>query len=163
MRTDWPEIADLLREEALAYGTLYQMYEEQQRLLFKREAPGVLATAAEIERQVRVAAERRQDREAALAVFASEHGIERGRPISELIQMIEPVARGQIQALIESLNALIGRVRRMSRNNLLFLSRTVEHHQALLRALRPSACTRTYGATGVVATTRADPHRFLTA
>jgi flagellar biosynthesis/type III secretory pathway chaperone len=161
--TTWQEIAQFLRAEAEAYGALFQLYEEQQRRLFQRDAPGVLAKATEIEQGVRAAARQRQDREAAVAALASEYGVEPGRPVTELIQRIEPAAGGQITALIDSINALIARVRRISRNNLLFLSRTVEHHQALLRAMRPSACSRTYGATGRVATAQADPRRSLTA
>jgi flagellar biosynthesis/type III secretory pathway chaperone len=163
MSTDWKTLAQSLREEALAYGALFNLFEEQQKLLFTRDAKAVFAKTAEIDDQVRVAAEQTAQRTAAVAAFAARHGIERGRPIVDLLQAVEPAAQGQIQALIDSLNQLIARVRRICKHNQLFLARTVESHQELIRAIRPGYCSRTYARSGSVATSRPEPRRAMTA
>ena len=56
-----------------------------------------------------------------------------------------------LEALINELNVLIHRVRRMNRHNHALLARAVSSHREILQALRPEAFTQTYAANGRVA------------
>jgi len=66
-------------------------------------------------------------------------------------------ARPLLQALIDEVNRLIHRVRRITRQNHLLLSRTVQLHQGLLRQFYPGAFTSTYSAFGRLSMAPAAP------
>jgi flagellar biosynthesis/type III secretory pathway chaperone len=61
---------------------------------------------------------------------------------------VEPEARPLVEALIDEVNHLIHRARRITRHNHALLARVVETHQEFLRVLRPEAFATTYAANG---------------
>jgi flagellar biosynthesis/type III secretory pathway chaperone len=132
------------------YGRLVQIFEEQQGHLLRREAGDVLRTTNEIDQQVRVVAESRRAREATTRDFARAQGLAETSSIRSLLPAVPADARPLIEALVDDLNRLVRRVRRISRHNRLFLIRTIETHQELLRRIRPGSFTKTYSNAGSV-------------
>jgi flagellar biosynthesis/type III secretory pathway chaperone len=150
MNVLWQALAEGLRTEVAEYGRLVQIFEEQQVHLLKREAADVLRTTNEIDQQVRIVAESRRAREDTTRGFARSQGFSEDSTIRSLMPAIPAEARPLIAALVEDLNRLVRRVRRISRHNRLFLIRTIETHQELLRRFRPGSFTKTYSNAGNV-------------
>ncbi|MFZ1057480.1 MAG: flagellar protein FlgN [Opitutaceae bacterium] len=150
MNVFWQVIADCLRSELAEYGRLLQIFEEQQVFLLKREAAGVLRATNEIDEQVRVVTRSRKERERATSEFAQAQGLPGSVTVRALLPHIPEEARPLLEALVEDLNRLVARVRRISRHNRLFLIRTIETHQELLRRLRPGSFSKIYSPAGNV-------------
>jgi hypothetical protein len=144
----WKNIADCLRAEVAEYGGLLHLFEQQQRCLFGREADGVLKLSTEIEAQVARLHDCRTHREQAVVDFAAAHGHPAGATLRSMLASVEAEARPLIEALIDEVNRLIHRTRRITRHNHALLARAVETHQEFLRVLRPEAFTSTYAANG---------------
>ncbi len=151
MNTSWEMIADSLRQELADYGGLLHLFEQQQRSLFDRDPAAVMGLGAAIEVQARSIAVCRSRREQVVADFAAEHGHSRQSTLRSLLPLIEPNARPLLEALIDEVNALLHRVRRVSRHNHQLLARAVEVHQEVLQQLRPQSFTKTYSPSGAVA------------
>ncbi len=92
----------------------------------------------------------RERREQAVARFATERGQPANSTLRALLPHIEADARPLIEALIDEVNALLHRVRRLSRHNHTLLTRAIEVHQEVLQQLRPNAFTKTYSPAGMV-------------
>jgi hypothetical protein len=150
MTITWEYIADCLRRELADYGGLLHLFEMQQRSLFDRDAQAVLGLSAAIEKQARNIAGCRGLREQAVADFAAQQGESRSRTLRSLLPHIAPEARPLLEALIDEVNALLHRVRKVSRHNHTLLSRAVEIHQEVLQQLRPSAFVKTYSPAGAL-------------
>jgi len=150
MNTTWEMIADCLRQELADYGGLLHLFEQQQQSLFDRDPNAVMGLGIAIEEQARSVAGCRQRREQAVASFAEERGQPRTSTLRALLPLIEENARPLIEALVDEVNALLHRVRRISRHNHTLLSRAVEVHQEVLQQLRPNAFTKTYSSAGMV-------------
>lgn len=148
MKHLWKTIADCLRTEIAEYGGLLQLFEQQQRHLFSREAAAVLRLSAEIEAQVARLHDCRTHREQATVDFARAHGHPAGATLRSMLASVDADARPLVEALIGEVNRLIHRTRRITRHNHALLARAVETHQEFLRALRPEAFTTTYAADG---------------
>lgn len=163
MNQDWINLAEALRHEVADYGGLLHLFEKQQACLFERDAEGVLRLSAEIESQVHALNDRRRTREELVALFAGAHG----QPVSSTLRSLLPHFSADVRPLIEALmneiNVLIHRVRRVSRHNHTLLARTVESHQETLRTLRPDAFTQTYSPTGRPSLSTARPTAALRA
>lgn len=147
----WEGIAASLREELASFGRLLGLFEEQQRHLFERNADAVLRVSHEIELQARTAGEARLRREQAVATLAEAHGLSRQSSLRSLLHLVEPVVRPLLEALINEVNLLLHRVRRLSRQNHMLLAAAVEVNRETLQALRPEAFSRTYSASGHIA------------
>lgn len=146
----WQLVAECLRQELVEYGTLLNLFEQQQESLFTRNADKVLRLGGEIEDQAHVLEDCRRRREqnvAALATFVHQPA---SATIRSLLPHIESDARPLLEALINEVNHLLHRVRRAGRHNQTLLARTLELHQETLRQLRPDAFTKTYSPTGRV-------------
>jgi flagellar biosynthesis/type III secretory pathway chaperone len=146
----WEFIAECLRQELAGYGDLLRLFEEQQRLLFERDAESVLRLAGEIESQARSLGDCRSRREQVVSAFAEENGQPGSTTLRALLTHIDADARPLLEALIKEVNTLLHRVRRFSRHNHTLLSRAVEMHQETLQSLRPGAFTKTYSSAGRV-------------
>ena len=146
----WQKIAECLRAELAEYGGLLAMFEEQQKFLFERDAGQVLRLSAAIEQQARLLQDCRRHREGIMAAFAMSHARPATSTLRSLLPLVEAVARPLLEALIDEVNHLLHRVRRVSRHNHTMLARSVELHQETLRAVRPDAFTQTYSPTGRV-------------
>jgi len=150
MTITWEYIADCLRRELADYGGLLHLFELQQRSLFDRDPQAVLGLSATIEKQARNVADCRERREQAVADFAAQQGEPRNRTLRSLLPHIAAEARPLIEALIDEVNALLHRVRKVSRHNHTLLSRAVEIHQEVLQQLRPTAFVTTYSPAGAL-------------
>ena len=144
----WKNIADCLRTEIAEFGGLLQLFEEQQRSLFARNADAVLRLSAEIERQAARLHDCRRQREAAATAFAAAHGHPAGATLRAMLPSVDAAARPLLEALITEINHLIYRTRRATRHNHALLASTVRTHQELLQQLRPDAFNQTYAANG---------------
>ena len=161
MTTHWESIAEALRAEIAEYGGLLHLFEETQRCLFDRDAEGVLRNAQEIEQLTRTLDACRSARENTVAAFAAAHGRPATTTLRAMLPLVEPDARPFLEALINEVNTLLHRVRRISRHNHMLLSRTVQIHQETLQQLRPQSFTRTYSPAGRVSVAAAFPASTL--
>lgn len=148
MSVVWINLVEALRAEAAEGGQLLGLFEEQQKMLFRRQPQTVLELGRAIQRQTEVLNQRRRDRERLVADFA----IERGRPanstLRSLFELLPPDGQPLVQALINEVNRLVHRLRRSSRLNHRLLTCMVECHHEIMRRLRPDGFTKTYSATG---------------
>lgn len=159
----WPEIVTALRTELAEYGKLLTLFDEQQRALFAREANEVLHLSGVIEQQVRAVGQSRSRREEIVAIFAVSLSQPARATLRSLLPFIEPTARPLVEALIDEINHLLHRVRRVNRQNHMLLSRTVAIHQETLEQLRPHSFTKTYSPAGRVQVTTGHPASTLRA
>ena len=148
MNEPWIAIADALRTEIAGFGDLLNLFEQQQQRLFSRDTDAVLHLSTEIEAHTRVMQQFRSHREQVVADFALANNQPATATLRSLLPWVEAAARPLLEALINEVNRLIHRVRRLTRQNHLLLARTVESHQEILRALRPDAFLQTYSAGG---------------
>lgn len=155
----WQLIAESLRQELAEYGALLHLFEAQQQSLFARDADAVLRLGGEIEDQARVLHDCRRRREQTVSAFAANVGLAASATLRSLIPHVEAEARPLIEALVNEVNHLLHRVRRVSRHNHTLLTRALEIQQETLRQLRPDAFMKTYSAAGRVslATARVTP------
>jgi flagellar biosynthesis/type III secretory pathway chaperone len=144
----WQNIAGCLRAELADYGGLLALFEEQQRFLFERNADEVLRLSGAIEAQANALQHCRRQRENAVAEYAAAYGQPVTATLRSLLPYVEADARPLLEALIDEVNRLLHRVRRVSRHNHTLLARTVELHQETLRLARPDAFTQTYAPNG---------------
>ncbi|HMD62014.1 MAG TPA: flagellar protein FlgN [Opitutaceae bacterium] len=150
MSAFWQGMADSLRAELAEYGRLLQLFEEQQALLLKRDAPGVRRVTDAIDEQVEVVVECRRNREKATGNFARAHGMPDSSTLRSLIPLVLDEARPLMDALVADMNHMVSRLRRISRHNRLFLIRTIETHQEILKRIRPGSFTKIYSPNGRV-------------
>ncbi len=148
MNSDWIQIAEALRYEIAEYGGLLNRFEQQQQALFARDADGVLSFSASIEEHVRAMNDSRSRREDLVAQFAVTHGLAPRTTLRALLPLFAAEVRPLIEALINEVNVLIHRIRRISRHNHTLLSRAVETHQQALRILMPDRFNQTYSPKG---------------
>jgi flagellar biosynthesis/type III secretory pathway chaperone len=146
----WQLVADALRQELVEYGSLLNLFEQQQESLFNRDADAVLRLGGQIEEQVHQLHDCREQREASVRQLAASLGLTGTTTLRALLARVEPDARPLLEALVNEVNHLLHRVRRTSRHNHMLLARTVEMHQETLRQLRPDAFTKTYSPSGRV-------------
>lgn len=146
----WKPIVEYLRSEVAEYGRLIQLFEEQQALLFKRDAGGVLRVTGEIDEQADVLMDSRKKREQAAGELARGKGLDGSTTLGGLLPHVAEEARPLLRALVSDVNRAAGRLRRVSRHNRLFLIRTIENNQELLRRLRPGSFTKVYSPRGNV-------------
>jgi flagellar biosynthesis/type III secretory pathway chaperone len=118
--------------------------------LLRREAAGVLRVTNEIDAQVKVVTQSRKEREMATGEFARARGLPETATVRSLLEHVPSEARPLLEALVAELNHLVRRVRRISRHNRLFLIRTIETHQELLRRIRPGSFSKIYSPAGCV-------------
>lgn len=148
MNDFFPLITDSLRRELSEYGGLLNLFEEQQRALFNREADRVLLLSGAIEQQVSAMQDCRRQREQLVTEFALAHGASPKSTLRSLLPLFAEAVRPLVEALVREVNVLIHRIRRASQHNQLLLASAVESHQQALRLLRPEAFTPTYSANG---------------
>ena len=157
MNITWEMVADSLREEVEEYGGLLRLFEEQQECVFNRDPERLLQLIDVIKRATERAEDVRHRRESCVRSFASDLGRAADSTLRSLLPCIDDPARPLLQALIDEVNRLIHRVRRITRQNHLLLSRTLELQQGLLRQFYPGAFTSTYSSHGRVSVAAGGP------
>ena len=151
MKITWELLAECLRDEVQEYGGLLRLFEEQQDCVFRRDAERLLQLIETIKDATQTAEAARRHREECVSAFAVDCGREAAVTLRSLLPCVDNQVRPLIEALIDEVNRLIHRVRRLARQNHLLLARTVELQQGLLRQFYPGAFTPTYSAHGRVA------------
>lgn len=148
MNGEWSSIADILRQELTEYGALLNFYEEQEQALFDRNADKVLQLSTQIEQQVQIMQDCRNRREHLVTTFAVAQGQSGSSTLRSLLPLFEREVQPLLVALINEVNVLIHRIRRITKHNRVLLASAVESHQQTLRALRPDAFAQTYAPNG---------------
>lgn len=148
MNEPWTIIADALRTEIAGFGTLLNLFEQQQQRLFARDTDGVLQLSTEIEAHSHQMHLDRQRREQIVAEFALTQQQPATSTLRSLLKFLPVNVQPLVEALIVEVNHLIHRVRRLTKQNHLLLARAVESHQELLRTVRPDSFQQTYSAGG---------------
>lgn len=149
MSTFWQPIVECLRSELEEYGVLIQLHEEQQGYLFKRDGANVLRMTKTIDEQTQVLMETRKLRvAAAVALINSKTKSE--PKLDSVLAHVSDDAKPLLKALMADVNRSAARLRRVSRHNRLFLIRTIENYQELLRRLRPGSFTKVYSPNGSI-------------
>ena len=161
MKTMWKNLADCLRAEIAEFGGLLNLFEEQQRCLFARDADAVLRLSSEIEAQVGRLQDCRRLREQAAVGFAATHGHPAGATLRSMLPSVDAEARPLLEALIAEISRLVFHTRRITRHNHTLLASAVQTHQELLRQLRPDAFGQTYAANGRMSLTGPRPQASL--
>jgi len=157
MKTTWEQLAECLRGEVQEYGGLLRLFEEQQDCVFHRDAERLLQLIEAIKSATETAETARRHREDSVTAFAADCGRDANATLRSLLPCVDDHARPLLEALIDEVNRLIHRVRRIARQNHLLLARTVELQQGILRQFYPGAFTPTYSAHGRVAMAAAGP------
>jgi hypothetical protein len=149
MNLTWENIAEQLRAELAEYGALLRLLDEQQQLIFQRDPDALLQVVQRIEEQTRLLEACRTRREATVAEYVRANALPAGS-LRALLPELPAEARPLLEALINDENALLFRVRRVSRQNQGLLTRAVELRRDTLAAGRPQAFTKTYSPAGRV-------------
>ncbi len=148
MNATWETLADCLRDEVQEYGGLLNLFEEQQACIFRRDADRLLQLVDALDLAARSAERARRKRETCAGAFAAGCGRSAGATLRSLLPLCEEAARPLLEALINEVNVLIHRLRRIAHQNHLLLAHTVDLQQSLLREFYPGVFTQTYSAGG---------------
>lgn len=137
-----------LREELHEYGEMLARLDEQQELVMRRDADGILQSVATIQEQGVVIQRTRQTRENAQRELALHIGLKAESEFSLLIPCLPEDYRPLVDALVQENNALLLRIQQRARQNHLLLRQSLELMQRFLSTLFPSHEPRTYAAAG---------------
>jgi flagellar biosynthesis/type III secretory pathway chaperone len=137
-----------LREELHEYGEMLARLDEQQELVMRRDADGILQSVATIQEQGIVIQRARQVREARQGELANLLGLPSNTEFLILIPQTPEDYRPLLNALINENNALLLRIQQRARQNHLLLRQSLELMQKFLSTLFPSNEPRTYAPVG---------------
>ena len=137
-----------LREELHEYGEMLARLDEQQELVMKREADGILQSVATIQDQGVVIQRRRQAREARQNELAQRVGLAPGAEFAQMLPRVPEDYRPLVEALVQENNALLGRIQQRARQNHMLLRQSLDLMQRFLTTLFPSTEPRVYNGGG---------------
>ena len=133
-----------LREELHEYGEMLARLDEQQELVMKREADGILQSVSTIQDQSVVIQRARETREARQNELAEKLGLGSDTEFSKILPRLPEDYRGLVQALVQENNALLTRIQSRARQNHLLLRQSLDLMQRFLSTLFPSHEPRVY-------------------
>jgi flagellar biosynthesis/type III secretory pathway chaperone len=137
-----------LREELHEYGEMLARLDEQQDLVMKREADGILQSVSTIQDQSATIQRARQLREARQTEIAQRLGLGGEMEFSKIIPRLPDDYRLLIDALVQENNALLMRIQQRARQNHLLLRQSLDLMQRFLSTLFPSHEPRVYNGGG---------------
>jgi flagellar biosynthesis/type III secretory pathway chaperone len=137
-----------LREELHEYGEMLARLDEQQELVMRREADGILQSVATIQDQGVVIQRAREIREARQNELAQKVGLGTGSEFSQIIPRMPEDYRPLVGALVQENNELLMRIQQRARQNHLLLRQSLELMQRFLSTLFPSHEPRVYNGGG---------------
>lgn len=137
-----------LREELHEYGEMLARLDEQQELVMRREADGILQSVATIQDQGVVIQRTREIRQSRQDEFAQKIGLSAGSEFAALLPRMPDDYRGLVDALVQENNALLVRIQQRARQNHLLLRQSLELMQRFLSTLFPSQEPRVYNGGG---------------
>ena len=136
-----------LREELHEYGEMLARLDEQQELVMKREADGILASVSTIQDQSAVIQRAREIRETRQNELAQHLGLE-GTEFAKILPRLPEEYRPLVNALVQENNALLTRIQHRARQNHLLLRQSLDLMQRFLSTLFPSHEPRVYNGGG---------------
>jgi flagellar biosynthesis/type III secretory pathway chaperone len=136
-----------LREELHEYGEMLARLDEQQELVMKREADGILASVSTIQDQSAVIQRAREIRETRQNELAQHLGLE-GAEFAKILPRLPEDYRPLVNALVQENNALLTRIQHRARQNHLLLRQSLDLMQRFLSTLFPSHEPRVYNGGG---------------
>lgn len=139
-----------LREELHEYGEMLARLDEQQELVMRRDADGILQSVATIQEQGLVIQRAREARTARQQELALKLGVAGDSEFSQLVLHMPEDYRPLVNALVGENNALLARIQQRARQNHLLLRQSLELMQRFLSTLFPSQEPRTYNPVGQV-------------
>ena len=144
------ELIIALREELQQYGEMLARLDDQQELVMKRSAEGVVQTVPLIQSQSSVLAQAREARIAVKRNLCGELRLEEDTSFIELIPKLPSDYRPLMEALVQENNELLLRVQQRARQNHILLTRTVESMQRVINSLTPQRNGPVYTDSGSV-------------
>ena len=141
-------LIDALREELHEYGEMLARLDEQQELVMRRDADGILQSVATIQEQGAVIQRTREAREKRQREIAQNFGLKSDAEFSLIIPRAPENYRPLLQALVAENNGLLTRVQQRARQNHLLLRQSLDLMQRFLSTLFPSQEPRTYSPAG---------------
>src|SRR5437764_13715157 len=106
-----------LREELHEYGEMLARLDEQQELVMKREADGILQSVSTIQDQSAVIQRARELREGKQRELASRMGLPPDATFSEIMPKAPDEYRHLLDALVQENNSLLSNIQRRARQN----------------------------------------------
>ncbi len=137
-----------LRSELHEYGEMLARLDEQQELVMRREADGILQSVATIQDQGVAIQRAREIREVRQNEFAQKIGLASGAEFSQIIPRMPEDYRPLVDALVQENNSLLMRIQQRARQNHLLLRQSLELMQRFLSTLFPSHEPRLYNGGG---------------
>ena len=137
-----------LREELHEYGEMLARLDEQQELVMKREADGILASVSTIQDQSAVIQRAREIRETRQGELAKTIGLAADSEFSKILPRVPEDYRALLDALVQENNALLTRIQSRARQNHLLLRQSLDLMQRFLSTLFPSQEPRVYTPAG---------------
>ena len=139
-----------LREELHEYGEMLARLDEQQELVMKREAEGIMASVSTIQDQSVVIQRAREARELRQNELSLHLGMEKGAEFSKIIPRLPEDYRPLVNALVQENNSLLTRIQQRARQNHLLLRQSLDFMQRFLTTLFPGHEPRVYNGGGQV-------------
>jgi flagellar biosynthesis/type III secretory pathway chaperone len=143
-KDQWEDLANLLRQELQEYGGFLVLLNQQQKCILKQDADQLRQLEHEIQNQInstQIIKNRRVDMVASISEIL---GNEADASLSELLPSFPSVAQPMLEALINEINSLIAKTRKVLRQNHMLLSRASEVTEKILTALNPKPTTKVY-------------------
>lgn len=152
----WEDLAHYLREELQEYGEFLVLLDEQQKAILSQDTDTLKELEQAIQQQIQLTTDVRTQRTDMVSTLAQLVGMPTDTSLRQILPHFPQAAQPMLTALIEEINALIGKTRKALRQNHILLSRASEVTERLLTALNPTPSTKTYTKSGglVYKTTR---------
>jgi hypothetical protein len=142
------ELLGAMNAELAEMRALVSAFVTQQDAIVHRKPARVIASVQEVEKRVSGLREARAKRDKVLERVARGVNAPPQTSIAVLVRVFPAVVRPEVSRLIEE-NVRLGReVRRKAGQNQVLLTRSIEVIHEILRAVQPSAVSRTYGEDG---------------
>ena len=147
-----------LREELQQYGEMLARLDDQQELVMRRSAEGVLQTVPLIQEQSAILARVREERQSVKRTLCQALRLDEETAFVELIPSLPTDYRPLLEALVQENNELLLRVQQRARQNHILLTRTVESMQRVINSLCSHRNSPVYTESGsVTASSRVAP------
>src|SRR5687768_6159297 len=114
-----------LREELHEYGEMLARLDEQQELVMKREADGILASVSTIQDQSADIQRAHEIRETHHNELTQQLGME-GTEFAKILPRLPEDYRPHVNALVQENNALLTRIQHRARQNHLLLRQSLD-------------------------------------
>lgn len=126
-----------LRREQASVSLLMKAAEEEQDLILRRQAQGILPALERLERSSQGLAKASEERREALRELSIRVLRRASDSLEEVSRRIHPNDRLQVQTLARDIGQRFDRCRRLVRQNHLLISRSLEFQEQLRRRIDP--------------------------